>query len=138
MRGSLNPNQSPKISVKLSGVLGKPQLFEAIIDTGFTGSVSMPLVIALPLGFVLFSTANFTLADGSTENTFLCLGTIEIEGVQKKIIISLSKGNDILLGTELLALFGTKFELDYLNNNFNFKPQTKPTPLPVNPPSPSN
>ncbi len=122
MDGIINKNESPKIKIKLSGQLSEPQIFDVIIDTGFTGAVSMPLVKALPLGLVLFSTASFTLADGSRENTFLCLGKAEVEGVKNPVIISLTKGNDILIGTEFLSIFGIKLDLDYKTEIFSFKP----------------
>jgi len=120
MNGILNPNQSPKITIDLYGSLSKPQSFEVVIDTGFTGGISMPLIKALPLGLVLFSTATFTLADGSKENTFLCLGMARVNGIQKSVIISLNKGNDILIGTEFLSSFNIKLELDYKNKTFDF------------------
>ena len=121
MNGTLNANQSPRITIDLHGSLSKPQSFEVIIDTGFTGSVSMPLIKALPLGLVLFSTASFILADGSKENTFLCPGMARIDGEEKPVIISLSKGNDILVGTEFLSTFGANLELDYNKKVFSLK-----------------
>lgn len=119
MDGNLNQNQSPKITIDLYGKLGKPQPFEVIIDTGFTGGVSMPFTKALPLGLVLFSTASFTLADGSKEESFLCLGMAKFEGVEKEIVISLTKGNDILIGTEFLSSFDIKLWLNYQTKTFN-------------------
>lgn len=119
MNGSLNPNQSPKITIDLYGNLSNPQSFEVVVDTGFTGSISMPLMKALPLGLVLFSTASFTLADGSKENAFLCLGMAKVERIEKPVVISLTKGNDILIGTEFLSSFNIKLELDYKNKTFN-------------------
>jgi predicted aspartyl protease len=142
MIGKLNGSASPKIIIELYGVFGKSQAFEAIIDTGFTGSVSMPIVKALPLGLTLFSTATFTLADNSKENTFLCLGTAKIEGQDKAVVISLSKGNDILIGTEFLKTFGAKLYLDYTSDTFTFEvnkpnqllfPQTPVQPKPITP-----
>ncbi|MFH1049149.1 MAG: hypothetical protein V1732_05810 [Patescibacteria group bacterium] len=118
MDGIINPKESPKIKIGLHGQLSKPQEFDAIVDTGFTGTISMPFAKALPLGLILFGTASFTLADGSKENTFLCVGFANIEGKQKSVVISLSKGNDILVGTEFLSTFSIKLELNYLTNTF--------------------
>jgi len=119
MDGILNKNDSPRIDIKLFGQLSKPQLFNVVIDTGFTGSISMPFVRALSLGLVLFSTASFTLADGSKETALLCLGRAMVGEIEKPVIISLTKGSDVLIGTEFLALFGIKLELDYQNKKFN-------------------
>lgn len=121
MEGPLKQNESPKIVIELSGKLStNPQSFEAIVDTGFTGSISIPLANALPLGLVLFSMASFTLADGSREDTFLCLGTAQIAHRKETVIISLSKGKDVLIGTEFLLTFGATLVLDYKARKFNF------------------
>jgi predicted aspartyl protease len=126
MDGELSGSTSPKIMVELYGVTGRqspPVFFEAIIDTGFTGGVSMPISLALPLGLVLFSTATFTLADGSKENAFLCFGSARIGERQEDLVFSLSQGNDILLGTEFLKAFKAKFSMDYKTSKFFLEPQ---------------
>lgn len=121
MDGALHGNTSPRVAVDLYGVLGRldpPALFDAIIDTGFTGGISIPVSKALPLGLVLYSTATFTLADNSEENTFLCIGTVRMEDEERLMIFSLTKGNDVLVGTEFLASFRARFELDYKAKRF--------------------
>lgn len=126
MDGELNGSVSPKIIMELYGVAGRhvpPVFFEAIIDTGFTGGVSMPISLALPLGLVLFSTATFTLADGSKENAFLCYGSARIGEREEPLVFSLSQGNDVLLGTEFLKAFKSKCFLDYKFMKFSFEPQ---------------
>jgi len=126
MVGELSGSASPKIMVELYGVSGRqtpPSYFEAIIDTGFTGGISMPVSLALPLGLVLFSTATFTLADGSKENVFLCFGSIRLGEQEKTLVFSLSRGNDILLGTEFLSVFKSKLTIDYLTKEFILEPQ---------------
>ncbi len=79
------------------------QVFEAIIDTGFTGGISIPLTQALPLGLVLFSTASL------------------VAQKEHPVTFSLTQGNEILLGTDFLATFKAKLELDYTTNTFSLK-----------------
>lgn len=131
MVGTLSGNSSPRIQLELYGVGGRqtpPVVFDAIVDTGFTGGISIPIMKALPLGLVLFSTATFTLADNSTENTFLCLGMACFENENRPIVFSLTKGNDVLIGTEFLSIFNAKFELDYLTKAFSIVVQQPPAP----------
>ena len=126
MAGLPPDNSSPTIQIELYGVWGRqdpPIFFNAIVDTGFTGGVSIPIMQALPLGLILSSTANFTLADGSIESAFLCLGLAKIGDVEKKMVFSLTKGNDILIGTELLSIFKARLEIDYKTNTFSLIPQ---------------
>ncbi|MDD2785571.1 MAG: hypothetical protein PHS79_01605 [Patescibacteria group bacterium] len=126
MDAGLEVLASPKIRIELYGMFGereKPQFFDAIIDTGFTGGISMPVAQALPLGLVLFSVATFVLADGSKEQAFLCLGSAKIDGREKSITFSLSQGGEILLGTEFLEAFNSKLCLDYKTKQFTLEAQ---------------
>ncbi len=65
--GSFGSSSSPELKIKISGMVGDGAEFSAIIDTGFTGFLSMPLVDAFPLGLLLFGTMNLVLADCSTQ-----------------------------------------------------------------------
>lgn len=139
MDGKIQGNASPRINVELYGFLGRhnpPTLLEAIVDTGFTGGVSIPITQALPLGLMLFSTASFVLADNSTENTFLCLGAARLDEEERPMVFSLTKGRDVLIGTEFLKVFSAKLELDYKTDNFSLKIQ-KPDTAQQLPPAPS-
>ncbi len=126
MVGNIDGRASPRIRVELYGVMGRPDtpvLFDAIVDTGFTGAISIPIAQALPLGLLLYSTAIFTLADNSQEHTFLCIGKARFDNEERTIVFSLTKGNDILVGTEFLRSFNSKLELDYKMNSFQISVQ---------------
>jgi predicted aspartyl protease len=126
MDGTLQGNSSPRIKIEIYGAWGRqnpPVLFEAIVDTGFTGGISIPITQALPLGLTLFSTATFTLADNSKENTFLCIGMARLESEERPMVFSLTKGNDILVGTDFLSAFNAKLELDYKSKTFSVVPR---------------
>jgi hypothetical protein len=56
------------------------------------------------------------LADGSTDHTLLCFGGIKLNGDEQVGLISISKGNDVLLGMEFLRKFKKKLNLDCENN----------------------
>lgn len=92
------------------------QKFDAMLDTGFSGFLSLPLVHALKVGLILASTASFTLADGSTDHTLLCYGSVKLDGEERVGLISISKGNDVLLGMEFLRKFKKKLNLDCESN----------------------
>jgi predicted aspartyl protease len=54
--GYFDKSGSPAIKVMIHGPFAKPVEFDAILDTGFTGFIAMPLLKALPLGLMLYGT----------------------------------------------------------------------------------
>lgn len=118
-----NPQGHPVIPVKVFGAFrNSPVEMNAIIDTGFSGFLSLPLVYAMQAALILQSTAMYTLADGSTDTTLLCLGTVIIEDENVVGLISVSKGNDVLIGIDLLKKMKKKFVLDFTKNAVGFFP----------------
>jgi predicted aspartyl protease len=117
MDGFFSQNGHPIIPIEVYGFSKDiAQKFEAMLDTGFSGFLSLPLVYALKVGLILNSTASFVLADGSVQHTLLCLGTIRLDGEEKIGLISISKGNDALLGMDFLRKFNKRLHLDCGNN----------------------
>ncbi len=81
--------------------------FDAILDTGFTGFLSIPLVQAIRLGLVLHGTTKVTLADGSQAYKLTARGKIVVGGESKiGVAILENKGTDLLLGMSFLRQFG--------------------------------
>lgn len=75
-------NDDPYVDVSIPAFGGTITL-NCLIDTGFTGFLSVSLVDAFPLGLILFGTTDVTLADGSTVSKITCLGAADIDGERK-------------------------------------------------------
>ena len=106
--GSFNKAGSPTFNFKLGGpIKGSEQEFEGIIDTGFSGFVSMPIVKAFPLGLLLAGTTSVTLADGKISPQLVARGMATVSD-QERIGLVLLQGSsaDILLGMDFLTKFG--------------------------------
>lgn len=116
--GFFDSGSNPCLKLTISGIFtNTPQEFEGIIDTGFTGFISMPMIKAFPLGLVLSGTTNVTLADGNSYTKLLAMGYAGIMGLPKQEIgaVILEWSNtDILLGMDFLRKF--KLSLHISNN----------------------
>lgn len=75
-----DPNGRPIVEIEVSNPLGWKRTVKALIDTGFDGFLSLPILEAFPIGLLLRGTMPVTLADGSTQQTLYCLGGIHFEG----------------------------------------------------------
>lgn len=103
---SLNSAGHPYIRVKVFGISDVfAKEFDALIDTGFTGFLMLPLTAALPLGLTLYGTSTYTLADGTQSTNLIAFGTIEYEGQKVGGPISLENNvncTDVLLGMDFI------------------------------------
>ena len=104
--GFFSKTGSPALKINLRGPFGQPVEFEGILDTGFTGFVSVPLLSALPLGLILYGTASVELADGSKQIRLTAQGLAVIEGESKVGVVVLEpSSNEVLIGMAFLRLF---------------------------------
>lgn len=109
-------NSAPYLKIGVSGLfLEEPQQVEAILDTGFSGCIMLPILRAFPLGLILVGTVNSTLADGKITTDLLASGFITIEGEKHTANFILGAGNEILLGMEFLKKVERKLFLDLKN-----------------------
>lgn len=100
-------NGNPSLKIQLSGVFNPtPQEFTGIIDTGFSGFVSMPLIKAFPLGLPLFGSTSVMLADGAVQSKLMAQAKATIGGkTGTGIVILEPSSKDILIGMDFLRTF---------------------------------
>ena len=116
--GFFNKAGSPAIQVAIGGAAQSPQKFDATIDTGFTGFLSMPLFKAFPLGLILVGTTSVVLADGSTAYKLTAWGIIEIGSQEQGGVIILEPGSDeLLLGMDFLRQFKRELQVNPVNRS---------------------
>src|SRR6202044_2719967 len=117
MIGFTGPDGSPVIRVSIEGVRSVRHDFDAVLDTGFTGFVSMPIVDAFTIGLVLHNVERVVYADGSSQERLIALGTVRLGGASREGYIHLEPSSgEILLGMELLRTFRLFFLLDPFTN----------------------
>lgn len=107
LTGYFNSAGSPIIEISVFGAFAEgKRKFEAIVDTGFTGFLSMPIVQAFPLGLILTGTTTTILADGSKSSKLTALGKVTLGERTEAGVIILGEGqSDILVGMEFLKVF---------------------------------
>ncbi len=112
--GFLDNTGSPCLKLSIGGVFtNPPQEFDVIIDTGFSGFISMPMVKAFPLGLPLYGTTSVALADGKQAYKLTAIGGAGMgEETKFGVVILEANSNDILIGMEFLRTFEKVLILD--------------------------
>jgi len=138
VNGSLDPNSGcPIIEIEVNGPFGAPQKFTAMVDTGFSGYLSLPMLKAFPLGLILQGTMGITLADGTTHARLTARGMIKFDGKEEVGLVLLEWQNtDILLGMDFLAKFGKQMTVDAVNRTVEIIDAVAAVPVPAPQPSP--
>ena len=101
-------NETPLIKVSLSGDSSKqPTEFTAVVDTGFSGFVSIPILQALRIGVQPSpATAFVTLADGKTQVRTLGDIWVTIDNQKEgELAILEPTSTEILIGMDFLRAF---------------------------------
>ncbi|MGC9504151.1 clan AA aspartic protease [Baaleninema sp.] len=109
MLGFVNENREAIVRIAVGGLDSPKQMVDAVIDTGFTGFLSLPLstirAINLPWSFRDYG----TLADGSDVIFDMYLATVIWNG-QSKIVDVAASESDPLVGMSLL--YGCNVQID--------------------------
>jgi clan AA aspartic protease len=108
-------NDNPFIEVGIAGHLSPDtQPIKVMVDTGFNGHLQIPFAVAFPLGLSLVGIQQMTVADGSTVNQFVCVGSVKIENKEVIVPINIGESCSTLLGTKLLKQAGKGLKIDFV------------------------
>jgi predicted aspartyl protease len=102
-----NSKGSPCLKISVYGDHEQnAQEFEGLLDTGFSGFLSIPLLKAFPCALILQGTASFTLADGAPRVYLVARGTV-ILGDEREtgLVVLNNEATDVLIGMDFLRLF---------------------------------
>lgn len=92
-----------RVEVELQGKY-KSLPYGAIVDTGFTGGLSIPLAVAVEIGLEKAGATTVTLADGTLKTLPVFLAKVKI-GDTTVDASTLVMGTDVLMGMEVLESF---------------------------------
>jgi clan AA aspartic protease len=90
-----------RIRLKVKGLRGREQEIEAVIDTGYTASLTLPPAIIAALGLRWRSSDRYSLADGSERIVDVYVSRVEWDG-KVRTILAVEVDSDPLVGMRLL------------------------------------
>ncbi len=129
MTGYLDANGDPHLEIEVANPLGWKSKLKCLIDTGFTGFLSVPILDAFPIGLLLVGTVPVTLADGSVQNKLMCLGSASV-GAEAHVgtILIEPNSSQTLLGMEFLRVFKKKLIVDPIGGTVELADSGGPAP----------
>lgn len=111
--GFLDANGDPHIKLVVSGPVTEGTEIDFLIDTGYQGFISLPIVQAFPIGLILSGTVNIVLANGQPQPRLMCLGGVDCDGIREVgLIVIESTGQTPLIGMEFLRRFRKRLVID--------------------------
>jgi clan AA aspartic protease len=102
IRGVVTAYRAVNVPLRLRGPTGIEIELSAAIDTGFTGSLTVPSSTVSALGLVKQSVGVARLADGSIRQFDQFPVEVDWSGQWRTVLVS-GVGGTVLLGMELLA-----------------------------------
>jgi clan AA aspartic protease len=102
IRGQVNARREAIIPLRLRGPNGNEVEIAALLDTGFSASLTLPSATVAELELAQESRGHAFLADGSSCEFDLYGAEVEWNGEWRKILVS-ALGDEVLLGMRLLA-----------------------------------
>jgi clan AA aspartic protease len=85
--GTVNSRLEILIRIPIFDAAAQEQEVEAILDTGFTGSLTLPSTVITGLGLPWRSRANAVLANGTVEPFEIYAATVLWDGMARPILV---------------------------------------------------
>lgn len=101
LSGFIDERNQLWVRVTVAGQTGQKEIL-ALVDTGFTGELQLPLTIAVPLGLRLSGAGTFELADGSRSQEMLFAASIQWGTTLRTATVIVSNTDIALMGGGLL------------------------------------
>jgi clan AA aspartic protease len=101
IEGAVLSSLDPLVQLSVFTAAGERIPMNVLVDTGFTGSLSLPLSVVSRLGLLKIGSDSVQFGDGSVLAADLYEVDIEWDGLRRTIYAD-AFGAELLIGTELL------------------------------------
>lgn len=103
MAAYLADGLEPRLPIVVGGLRGTRYATDAVIDTGFSGELTLPMAIIDGLGLTRVGRTDVRLADGSVVKSYAFRGArVGHDGMRRPILVQ-SAESDSLLGVAFMA-----------------------------------
>jgi clan AA aspartic protease len=109
-RGEVNTRLEAILRLRIRGPAGVEAEFDAVIDTGYSGLLTLPAAAAEALKLERGMGGRATLADGSARRFDTFAAELEWGGGWRSVVVS-ALGTEVLVGMRLLAGHGLWVEV---------------------------
>ncbi len=116
LQGRMDENGQIWLTLTVRGMRGETQI-EALLDTGFTHPLLLPVFIAVPLGLELVDFTPMELADGRLQHFFTFAITAVIGTVEKQTVCLVTETGTPLIGTLLLQSLRANLTIRFLDSS---------------------
>lgn len=115
LEGRINELGEALLPLTVKGLRAYAQV-DAVIDTGFSGALCLPIEIAIQLGLELCGVETYELADGTLRRAQVFQAKVEWFDEEKAVEIVLTESPQALIGTGMLI--GSRVEFDFVQMTF--------------------
>jgi predicted aspartyl protease len=102
IRGTVNVRREAIVPLRLRGPGGGETLLDAIVDSGFSGALALPVAVVAELALQRQSVGGSVLADGSVRQFEIYAAEVAWSDGWRPVLVS-AVSNEALLGMRLLA-----------------------------------
>jgi clan AA aspartic protease len=108
--GTVTENREAIIRLIVRGLYGQEQEVEAVIDTGFTGFLTLPPRLITSLGLTWLGREEGVLSDGSLQVFDVYTATVIWDG-QPRSVIADAADTDLLVGMGLMYRYDLRIQV---------------------------
>ncbi len=102
IQGVVNARYESVVRLRVRGPAGAVSDVDAIVDSGFTASLTLPMPLVTALGLVRQSGGTAVLADGSSRQFDIFDAEVEWGASWRAVLVS-AVGNEALLGMRMMS-----------------------------------